>query len=211
MKTTAQISVVIADDHPFLREGVRSFLSTEPGIAVIGMGGNGAEALQLIEEHHPAILVTDVRMPVMDGLQLLAELRRRALPTRAVVLSVGGDPTDIVELFEAGAAGYVLKDRAVSDLVEVIHAVAEGQVAIGADVVPAPDLPVDNLPHGLTTSEIAVLALLARGLRGADISARLGISVDAVAVDEASLRRKLGAETAAELLIAALREGLIAL
>ncbi|HEU5327490.1 MAG TPA: response regulator transcription factor, partial [Thermomicrobiales bacterium] len=150
MKTTAQISVVIADDHPFLREGVRSFLSTEPGIAVIGMGGNGAEALQLIEEHHPAILVTDVRMPVMDGLQLLAELRRRALPTRAVVLSVGGDPTDIVELFEAGAAGYVLKDRAVSDLVEVIHAVAEGQVAIGADVVPAPDLPVDNLPHGLT-------------------------------------------------------------
>ncbi|MGN6564467.1 MAG: response regulator [Thermomicrobiales bacterium] len=211
MKTTAQISVVIADDHPFLREGVRSFLSTEPGIAVIGMGGNGAEALQLIEEHHPAILVTDVRMPVMDGLQLLAELRRRALPTRAVVLSVGGDPTDIVELFEAGAAGYVLKDRAVSDLVEVIHAVAEGQVAIGADVVPAPDLPVDNLPHGLTTSEIAVLALLARGLHSDDISARLGISVDAVAVDEASLRRKLGAETAAELLIAALREGLIAL
>lgn len=211
MKTTAQISVVIADDHPFLREGVRSFLSTEPGIAVIGMGGNGAEALQLIEEHHPAILVTDVWMPVMDGLQLLAELRRRALPTRAVVLSVGGDPTDIVELFEAGAAGYVLKDRAVSDLVEVIHAVAEGQVAIGADVVPAPDLPVDNLPHGLTTSEIAVLALLARGLHSDDISARLGISVDAVAVDEASLRRKLGAETAAELLIAALREGLIAL
>ncbi|HEU5329674.1 MAG TPA: LuxR C-terminal-related transcriptional regulator, partial [Thermomicrobiales bacterium] len=108
-------------------------------------------------------------------------------------------------------AGYVLKDRAVSDLVEVIHAVAEGQVAIGADVVPAPDLPVDNLPHGLTTSEIAVLALLARGLHSDDISARLGISVDAVAVDEASLRRKLGAETAAELLIAALREGLIAL
>jgi DNA-binding NarL/FixJ family response regulator len=211
MKTTAQISVVIADDHPFLREGVRSFLSTEPDIAVIGMGGNGAEALQLIEEHHPTILVTDVRMPVMDGLQLLAELRRRALPTRAVVLSVGGDPTDIVELFEAGAAGYVLKDRAVSDLVEVIHAVAEGQVAIGADVVPAPDLPVDNLPHGLTASEIAVLALLARGLRGDDISTRLEISVDAVAATEASLRRKLGAETTSELLIAALREGLIAL
>ena len=211
MKTTAQISVVIADDHPFLREGVRSFLSTEPGIAVIGMGGNGAEALQLIEEHHPAILVTDVRMPVMDGLQLLAELRRRALPTRAVVLSVGGDPADIVELLEAGAAGYVLKDRAVSDLVEVIHAVAEGRVAIGADVVPAPDLPADNVPHGLTTSEIAVLALLARGLRGDDISTRLGINVDVVAAAEASLRRKLGAETAAELLITALREGLIAL
>jgi DNA-binding NarL/FixJ family response regulator len=211
MEMIAQISVVIADDHPFLREGVRSFLSTEPGIEVVGMGSNGAEALQIIQEHHPAILVTDVRMPVMDGLQLLAELRRRALPTRAVVLSVGSDASDIVQLLEAGAAGYVLKDRAVSDLIEVIHAVAEGRVAIGADIVPAPDLPADHLPHGLTASEIAVLALLARGLRGDNISAQLEISADAVAADEASLRRKLGVETAAGLLIAALREGLIAL
>jgi DNA-binding NarL/FixJ family response regulator len=209
MHTTAQISVVIADDHPFLREGVRSFLSSEPGITVIGMGANGAEALKLIEEHHPSIVVTDVRMPVMDGLQLLAELRRRALPTRAVVLSVGGDPADILELLEAGAGGYVLKDRAVSDLVEIIHAVAEGRVAIGADVAPATDLPAQNLPHDLTARELSVLALLARGLRSEDISARLEISADEAIEEEASLREKLGATTTTALLITALREGLI--
>lgn len=206
-----RISVVIADDHPFLREGVRSFLASEPDLDVVGLGANGIEALQLVKEHRPTVLVTDVRMPVMDGLALLGELRKRAMPTRTVVLSVGGDPGAVLRLLAAGASGYVLKDRVVSDLVGTIRGVAAGRVIVAADIG-APPAAADRgaMPHDLAPREIAVLALLARGLRAEEIGAGLGVARETVEAVSADLYRKLGAKTPHELIVAALRAELIA-
>ncbi|HEY8599983.1 MAG TPA: response regulator transcription factor [Thermomicrobiales bacterium] len=214
----APITVVHADDHFFFREGVRAFLAHQPDIRLLGSAADGAEALALVARHRPAVLVTDVNMPVMDAHHLVPEVRRRHPATRVVVLTISGEARDVLPLLEAGAAGYLLKDDAGASLADTIRAVAVGRAAItpavahlvradqgSARPAPAPDSPC------LTPRECDVLNQLARGLSNAEIAAHLGVSIKTVETHRTALYRKLGVHNAGALIVAALRHRLIAL
>ena len=126
----APITVIHADDHFFFREGVRAFLAHQPGLRLLGSAADGEEALALIARHCPAVLVTDVNMPVMDAHGLVPAVRRHHPATRIVVLSLSTEARDVLPLLEAGAAGYLLKDDAGASLADTIRAVAAGRAAI---------------------------------------------------------------------------------
>lgn len=211
---TTPIRVGIADDHAFLREGVRRILEQEPDLLIVGLATNGSEALELVERERPDVLVTDVQMPVRGGLAVLQEIRRRQLPTRVVILTVSSDHHAVLSLIEAGAMGYVLKENTTTDLIAAIRAVAVGRhmfvpaIAALIDEVRGGGIPADGGVK-LTRREHEVLILLARGHRAGAIAARLGISPRTVEAHRSSLYRKLAVHNGRELVLVALRHGLV--
>ena len=214
----APITVIHADDHFFFREGVRAFLAHQPGLRLLGSAADGEEALALVARHRPAVLVTDVNMPVMDAHGLVPAVRRHHLATRIVVLSLSTEARDVLPLLEAGAAGYLLKDDAGASLADTIRAVAAGRAAItpavahlvredqrGARPTPAPASP------RLTPREREILQHLARGLSNAEVAAHLSVGIKTVETHRTALYRKLDVHNAGALIVAALRHHLITL
>jgi len=215
-----KIRVVLADDHHLVRKGFRALLSQEPDIEVVGEAVDGREAMRTVERVHPDVLVMDLEMPGMSGLEAARQLKKRHGSVRVLVLTMHKDTERILNVLRAGAAGYILKDAAVSDLVDGIRMVHQGEVflspAISTQVMKGM---LDRLEtkgmtsplDALTNREREVLQLIAEGHSRREIAKWLYISPKTVDTHRANLMRKLDVKDDAALVRLAIRCGLVSL
>lgn len=204
------IRVMVIDDHGVLRAGLRALLEHEDGIDWVGDAALPEDALPALERLAPDIVVMDLEMPGMGGLDGTRRVLARRPETSVVVLSMHDGIEEVRSAFEAGASGYVVKTAADEELVRAIRQVAEGgrylEPALGARLTkPAPDQPIDEL----SPREREVLRLLALGYTNQEIAERLIVSVRTVESHRAHVLTKLGAGTRAEMVQHALRAGLL--
>jgi DNA-binding NarL/FixJ family response regulator len=213
------ISIILADDHPVVRRGMQTLLKAEPDFSVIGETGDGLESARLVENLQPDVLILDLMMPGLSGLEALRIIRQRSPRTRVVVLSMHSNNAFVAEALKNGATGYVLKGSDEENLVLAVREAAAGrrflsppvtERAIDAYIEQARAAALD--PHEtLTAREREVLQLAAEGKTGAEIAARLHISQRTVENHRANLMRKLGLKNQSELVRHAVRRGLIPL
>jgi DNA-binding NarL/FixJ family response regulator len=215
-----KIRVLLADDHHLVSKGLQALLSYESDIQVVGQAVDGREAMKLVEELDPDVLVIDLEMPSMSGLEALRQLKKRGDAVRVIVLTMHKESKYIVQVLRAGAAGYILKDAAVSDLVNGIRTAHAGDVFLSPPVSTRlvagllensnDDIfasPVD----GLTDREREVLQLVGEGRQRQEIASILCLSPKTVDTHRANLMRKLGAGDNATLVRIAIQHGLVPL
>ena len=206
-------TILVADDHPIVRQGLRTLLEAEPDLAVVGEASDGLEAVRSAERLRPHVLVVDVLMPGLNGLEVAREVAR-GRGTRVVVLSMHDAPTYVERAFRYGATSYVLKDSSASEVVHAIRETACGRRYLSPVLVP-PESPgtrstavVD--PYDLLTSrERAVFQLTAEGFTAAAIGERLFIGRRTVETHRVNLMQKLSLRTQSELIRYAVRRGLL--
>ncbi|HLU75503.1 MAG TPA: response regulator transcription factor [Nonomuraea sp.] len=202
------IRVLIADDHPVVRQGLRTFLDLQDDISVVGEAGDGARAVELVRELDPDVLLLDLKMPVLDGLGALGELSGAA--TRVLVLTSVSDKSDVSPAMRAGASGFLYKDVDPVALVRAVRAVHGGQVLLapeaaeamleGGDAAPAP------VP--LTDREREVLKLIAAGRSNREIARRLAVAEKTVKTHVSNVLMKLGVQDRTQAALWAVRHGL---
>lgn len=200
------IRIVIVDDHALVRDGLRARLAVVPHLEVIGEAGTGLEALAIAEAEAPDLMLIDVGMRGMNGIELATALRTRHPKIRVLMLSMYDNREYVLSAVRAGARGYVLKESPTEDILSAISAVCAGGSYFSAQVS---DLLLQFGPTGpqLTAREHEVLLLAAHGRSNKLIAKTLEISVRTVEAHRFSLRRKLGVESASELLKIALANG----
>lgn len=171
------IRILLADDHPVVREGLRGMLSTEPGLEVVGEAGSGPQAEALSASLRPDIVLMDLRMPDGDGVAATEQILARLPGVRVVVLTTYESDRDILRAIEAGACGYLLKDASGAELAEAVRAAARGETVLAPSVASTLVRQVRSpAPAPLSAREMQVLQLVARGLTNADIGRALFIS-----------------------------------
>ena len=211
------INVVLADDHQVVRKGLRALLESERGITVLGEAGDGIEAVQVVEATKPDVLVVDITMPGLDGLNVARKVRKQVPQTQVVMLSMHAHEAYVLEALRNGALGYVLKDADVADLLLAIRRAAAGkrylshplaERAIEAYARDAKGISTDPY-QSLSVREQEVMQLTAEGFTAAQIAERLSISRRTVEAHRANLMRKLGLSRIADVMRYALERGLI--
>ena len=208
------IRVVLADDHSVVRKGVREFLEEEPDIDVIGEASDGLQAVALATELQPDVVVMDIKMPQLSGVDATKRIRSVAPKVRVLALTAYDDDPYIFGLLEAGASGYVLKTAESSELIRAIRSVASGQSALDPAIAPriiariAQPTPTNET---LTERELEVLRLAARGLTNKQIGHDLDISDRTVQNHLANIYAKLGAASRTEAVTEALQRGMLRL
>lgn len=209
------IRLVIADDHGVLRAGLRALLNAEPDMQVVGEAASGREALRLVAELTPDILLLDINMPDPGGLEVLQQLQTTAPAPRVLILTFYEDEALLRQAIEAGACGYITKRAIESELIDAVRAVQRGELYIHpsmtrALLAPAPTTLTDsNLVEQLTPREIEVLRYIAQGYTNRQIADELCISVRTVESHRANLTAKLGLRGRVELVRYAREHGLI--
>jgi DNA-binding NarL/FixJ family response regulator len=209
------IKVAIADDHSLVRQGLRRYLDTADDIEVVGEAATGEEALALVEKASPDIVLLDIRMPEMDGLEAARRVRDRFPDVGVIMLTAYDDRQFVVEAVRAGARGYVLKARDAEHLIQTVRLVAGGNMVIDPQLVVAlaEELSTvkerDRKAETLTAREIEVLQLLAFGHTNRDIAEKLFISPDTVKTHLEHIFEKLGASDRTAAVAEALRRRLI--
>ena len=210
------LSVLLAEDHAVVREGLRAMLEAEGDFQVVGQTGNSSDVGGMVEELHPDVLVLDLIMPGIGGLNALRELARRRLSTRVVVLSMYANEAYVLEALQNGAGAYVLKQAEATELVRGIREVAKGrrylspplsQRAVEAYAKRAKGT-IATKEAELTAREKEVLTLVGQGFTSAQIGERLFISVRTVDSHRSNLTKKLGLHSQAEMVRTALRREL---
>jgi DNA-binding NarL/FixJ family response regulator len=210
--------VLLIDDHAVLRDGLKLLLGLEPDLEVVGEAGTGIEGVALAEALRPRVVVADVGLPDIDGLEVTRRLRERLATTRVLVLTVHDEDEYIYSLMHAGASGYLLKNAAGKDLVDAVRTVASGRPWIQPQIAerllqlsgkPAPDRPtLESLVEPLTAREIAVLRHLAGAASNREIAERLGIGVRTVETHLANIYGKLLVRGRTEAMLWAIRAGI---
>ncbi|MDQ2712475.1 MAG: response regulator transcription factor [Acidobacteriota bacterium] len=203
------ISVLLADDHSLVRRGFRRILEDEEGMQVIGEASNGVEAIRMSHELKPKVVVMDLSMPELDGVQATREIVKHLPDTQVLVLSMHSDDNYVRNALDAGAKGYLLKSAIDVDLVGAIRAVAEGKRFIGSGLKYVAQEQDDELKR-LTAREKQVLQLIAQGKSNKEIASLLELSVNTVSVHRANLMEKMNIHRTAELVLFAIRKGLVA-
>ena len=190
---TSTIRIVVADDHPVVRDGVVGVLRTQ-GFEVVGQAGDGAEALALVTELEPDVLVLDLRMPGTGGVEVIERLRARESRAGVLVLTTFDTDSDVVAAIEAGATGYLLKDAPTTDLIEAVRATAAGETVLSPAVATrlASRLRSPGPSAQLSAREREVLTLVARGTTNRAIAATLFVSEATVKTHLGHIFDKLG-------------------
>ncbi len=210
--------VLLADDHSIVRRGMRSLLETEPSVEVVAEAADGLEALRLCEEHHPDLLILDVAMPKLNGIDVAARSQKMQPPPRAIMLSMHLDEAYVIRAINAGARGYLLKDATDEDLLPAIRAVAAGKSFFSPAVsgVLAEEYTQQLQQRGLTDSydlltdrEKEVMQLLAEGRSNKEVAALLDVGLSTVETHRANLMQKLNLHSTAEIVLYAVRKRLI--
>ncbi|GAA1806719.1 response regulator transcription factor [Actinomadura chokoriensis] len=211
------IRVVLADDQPLIRAGLRVLIADTPDLEIVGEAGTGAEAVELVEEVNPDVVVMDIRMPGMDGI----EAARRITSAHVIMLTTFDDDEYVYGSLKAGASGFLVKDMALEEILAAIRVVAKGDGLIAPSVTkrlieefaarPEPAGPRRPAPvDGITGREREVLTLVGRGMSNQEIADELSISVATAKAHVARLLAKLGARDRVQLVITAYELGLVA-
>ncbi|KAB8190374.1 response regulator [Nonomuraea phyllanthi] len=202
------IRVLIADDHPVVRQGLRTFLDLQDDITVVGEAGDGARAVELVGELAPDVLLLDLKMPVLDGLGALERLTGSA--TRVVVLTSVSDRSDVGPAMRAGASGFLYKDVDPPALVQAVRAVHGGQVLLAPEAAEAMLSSRDDAPEPvpLTEREREVLALIAAGRSNREIARSLAVAEKTVKTHVSNVLMKLGVQDRTQAALYAVRHGL---
>jgi two-component system, NarL family, response regulator len=203
------ITILTADDHPLIRDGLAAVLRAESGLQVVAEAANGEEAMEAYARLRPDIVLMDLRMPVMDGLTATRAILGDDPNARIIVLTTYDGDEDIHRALAAGARGYLLKDMMRTDLLNVIRAVHRGQRGIPAPV--AARLAEHTPRIGLTPRELEVLRLVADGLSNAQVAERIGRTEGTVKVHLKNILQKLDVKDRTEAVTTALRRGFIRL
>ncbi len=215
---TKPIRIVIADDHPIFREGLRRLLEAEPGLTVIGQAGDGHEALKMVEELKPDVLLLDLAMPKMSGLDVLRELNDMRSGVRTVLLTAAIERDEAVQALASGAHGVVLKESATQLLYRCIHSVASGEYWIGhdrvADILKSvaeehrrPQAP--SPASMLTKRELQLVGAIVGGASNKDIAQELKLSEQTVKNHLSNIFDKVGVSNRLELALYALHHRLL--
>ena len=217
------IRVVLADDHALVRAGIHALLSSLEGVEVVGEAGDGRQALHQVEINQPDIILMDVSMPEMNGLDAVAKITRDFPQVRVIILSMHANEEYVIQALRSGAAGYLLKDAGIAELELAVRAVAGGETylsppvsrsviddylqRLGSPVETGVPLPI---PHEkLTPRQREVLQLIAEGRTTQEIAERLHIGVKTVETHRAQLMERLGIHDVAGLVRYAIRIGLV--
>ncbi|MFI6349250.1 response regulator [Streptomyces sp. NPDC050560] len=203
------IRVLLVDDHPVVREGLRGILGAEDGIDVVGEAGSAAAAVTEARVHRPDVVLMDLRMPEGDGVQATRDLLALDPDCRVVVLTTYENDADILRAVEAGATGYLLKDAGRGELAGAIRAAARGETVLAPSVAARLVSRMRGAPAGLTPREIEVLRLVGAGRTNADIGRELFISEATVKTHLLRTFEKLGVSDRTAAVTAALRRGIL--
>jgi two-component system, NarL family, nitrate/nitrite response regulator NarL len=210
---TASVRIAIADDHPIFRDGLRRLLESEPGFSVVGEAADGLEAIRMTQDVRPDVLLLDVAMPRMGGVEALPGVQ--STTTRVVLLTAGIDPADLLRAIQLGARGVVLKESVTKQLIDGIYRVMNGKYVIGtgiaddlAQAVRQVETPATRR-YGLTARELEIVAAIVAGASNRDIADRLGISLQTVKHHLTNIFDKTGASSRLELALLALRQSLV--
>ena len=215
MKT---IRILLADDHTVVRKGLRLLLEGNEGFAVVADAADGREAVALAEKHAPDVVVMDVAMPGLNGIEAARQITTKLPQTAVVFLSMHSDEGYVLKALKAGARGYLLKDSAEYDLINAVRAVSEGKAffspAISKMLVEdymrqMQERAVDDSYELLTTREREVLQLLAEGKNNKDVANILNLSLYTVETHRSNILQKLNLHSGAELILYAIRKGVI--
>ena len=206
------INILLADDHLLVRNGIKSLLEEESYLHVVGEAANGQEALDLAKKIQPDLLIIDVRMPVMDGIEAVGHLKNYAPDTKAIVLSMHDSEEYILKSIKAGASGYLLKDTGKAEFLKAIKTIYQGGKYFSGDIsnvivsnylqnaVPAerPKSTIDNAAK-LTRKEIEILHFILSGMTNTEISDRLGKSKRTIETHRFNLMKKMNVKNLIEL------------
>jgi DNA-binding NarL/FixJ family response regulator len=207
-----KIRLLIVDDHPVVRDGLHGMLDGQPDFEVVGEAGDGVEAVNLAETLKPDIVLMDLRMPVMDGVAALGEIKAHNPQLQVLVLTTYDSDADILPAIEAGAAGYLLKDSSRQELYDGIRAAARGETvlapAVAARLVGKMRAPAEEQLSG---REVEVLQLVAEGESNSDIAQQLHISQATVKSHLVNIFGKLGVSDRTAAVTSALRKGILRL
>ena len=202
-----KIKVLIADDHTIVRAGLTALLGTEKDIEVVGEAKNGAEAVSKAVKLHPDIVIMDLMMPKMDGVEATKELLRKAPSVKTILLTTYGTSDGIAHALRAGARGAVLKNAENSELAQAIRIVAQGGDYISPDI--RQQLAADPPVPDLTPRQSEILESMVRGLTDRDIAELLGLSTESVSEHVGAIRQKIGAANRTEAVAIAMRKYLL--
>jgi DNA-binding NarL/FixJ family response regulator len=211
---TYPIKVLLVDDHHLVRQGLRKLLEDDESIRVVGEAGNGLEGIKLAEELKPDVVVMDMSMPELDGVQAILEIRRRAPEAKVLVLSMYSEDSYVRNAVHAGAKGYLLKNAMDMDLVSAVKTVAAGEKCFAKNLtVPKPGdrEKGDELIDRLTQRERQVLQLIGQAYSNKEIAKVLNLSVNTVNVHRTNLMATLNLHSTAELVLFAVKKGLVSL
>ncbi|HEX7088072.1 MAG TPA: response regulator transcription factor [Vicinamibacterales bacterium] len=211
------IRVILVDDHALVRQGFRRILEDDPEIVVAGEAGNGLDGVALVKKVDPDVVVMDMSMPEMNGLHATMEMVKQRPSTKVLILSMYSDEQYVRNALDAGARGYILKNAIENDLVRAVKAVAAGERYLspelsGAliDAIKSGTFDKSSDPYDrLTQREKQVLQLIAHGKSNKEIAVMLDLSVNTVAVHRANLMSALGVHKTAELVLFAVKKGLV--
>ncbi len=216
-QATEPVRVIVVDDQLLLREGIASLLQADPRIQVIGRGGDGQEAIELAGALRPDIVLVDIRMPKVDGIQAIREIKARWPEIRVVILTSFAYDGYVVEGLMTGADGYLLKDASPQALISGVIAVAAGEQVIEPNVarhvaamLGKQNAERANLYDGLTSRELQMVAMVARGLVAKEIAHELHISEKTVRNHISNIYRKLGIFDRSQAVLYAIKKGLVA-
>jgi two-component system, NarL family, nitrate/nitrite response regulator NarL len=215
------INIVISDDHALFREGLRKLLEAEPGIRIVGEALDGEETLKVVRQLKPHVLLLDLSLPKLSGLQVLAELSKLELPTRTIMLTAAIEREQVIDALQLGVRGIVLKHSALQLLLKSIRCVSEGQFWVGqegvSDLIQAlrrmkPSHNVSKAPRnfGLSSREMEVIGLIVAGYTNKDLARELGISENTAKHHLTNIFDKLGVSNRLELVLYAVDHGLVA-
>jgi DNA-binding NarL/FixJ family response regulator len=207
MNDSPRIRVFSVDDHPLLREGISKLINNQPDMLLVGEASSGREAIQGFREHQPDVVLMDVRLPDMTGIEAMIAIRNDFAEARFIMLTTSEGDVEIQRALEAGARGYMLKSMPPKDLVEAIRQVHAGKKSIPPEI--AAHLMEHYSDETLTAREIEILKQIGGGNRNRDIAERLFISEETVKVHIKHIMQKLGANDRTEAVSIALRRGII--
>jgi DNA-binding NarL/FixJ family response regulator len=203
-----KISVLLVDDHNLVRRGFRRILEDEPDIIVAGEAGDGLQAIKLAEELRPKVIVMDCAMPVMNGLEATRQILGKQPQALVLMLSMHPEETLVRQALEAGARGYVLKNAVDLELGAAIRRVVKGETVLDSQLK-RPAVLKGKRHAGLTPRELEVLQMIVDGKSNKEIASALDLSSNTVAVHRANMMDTLGIHKAAELVVYAIRNGLV--
>jgi len=206
-ESTGSIGILLADDHAIVRSGVAQILNAEHGMRVVAQAADGKEAVDLFTLHRPDVALIDLRMPKLEGVQVVEQIRQHFPDAVIVILTTYDTDNDIERALRAGAKAYLVKDVSAQELVACVRAVHAGRTWVSPDVAAKLVARVTNVRP--TERELAVLRLLADGKSNREIGEALGISDGTVKIHVTHLLAKLGVTSRAEAIATAVRRGLV--